>query len=149
MWPREDEFIQQWKLQKANEKFERSNNLRLDRVPQALQRAYSRMGIQFYGEKSVRGWQISETELKQMWPPYLPALILRGEHDFVTMDHVAPYVEGIALAQYAELSGLSHMAHLEDETRSLLYSQRYFTILLIIFYNVVNYILLYSHIWRT
>ena len=33
-WPQDDdEAIQHWKLQKANEKFERTHNLRLDAVP--------------------------------------------------------------------------------------------------------------------
>jgi proline-specific peptidase len=117
-WPRgDDEAIQHWKLQKANEKFEKTHNLRLDTVPEALQRAYSRMGVQFYGEKSVRGWKVGHEDLERDWPPNLPVLVMRGEHDFVSMDSVAPYVEGIGLAQYAELAGLSHMAHLEDEAR--------------------------------
>ena len=116
-WPREDDFIQQWKLQQANAKFERTNNLRLDYMPQALQRAYSRMGVHFYGEKVVRSWRVEEAELRQEWPAHVPALVMRGQHDFVSTEAVACYVEGIPLAQYAQLSGLSHMAHLEDPER--------------------------------
>jgi hypothetical protein len=59
------------------------------------------MGVQFSGEKSVRGWKVSHQDLARNWPPNLPVLVMRGEHDFVSTDAVAVYVEGIGLAQYA------------------------------------------------
>ena len=40
-WPRDDEMIQHWKLQKENEKFERTNNLRLNTVRPLFPRACS------------------------------------------------------------------------------------------------------------
>lgn len=52
----------------ANEKFERTNNLRRDSPPDALRRAYARMGVQFFGEKAVRDWQVGAADLRRRWP---------------------------------------------------------------------------------
>eukprot|EP00960_Hanusia_phi_P039377 753868-Hanusia_phi.AAC.3 len=103
----------------ANDKFTSSHNLRLPSSPLCLQEAFCHLGVVWRGASSVGDWRIEEEDLQSNWPRNLPALVLRGEHDYISKDLVAPFVEGIARAEYAELAGLSHMAHLEDPRRFL------------------------------
>jgi len=118
-WPREKDWVEQWKLQVANDKFTTMHNLRLKSSPLCLQEAFCHLGVVWRGATSVGDFRIDQKDLESKWPRNLPALVMRGEHDYISKELVAPFVEGIERAEYAELAGLSHMAHLEDPRRFL------------------------------
>jgi len=113
-WPRTKDFVDQWCLQQANEKFVKTHNLRMDAQPEALNDAYSKQGTVWRGAKAVADYAITEERFSARWPQKIPALCLRGEHDFVTIDNMVPFLEGAFFSEYVQLRGASHQAHLED-----------------------------------
>mmetsp|Transcript_36517 Transcript_36517/g.57030 ORF Transcript_36517/g.57030 Transcript_36517/m.57030 type:complete len:142 (-) Transcript_36517:617-1042(-) len=118
-WPKEATYIEQWRKQLANEKFEKRHNLRMNTQPECMRRAYSKAGIVWRGALVVQDWKVTEEDLKKNWPKGMSSVILRGEHDFVTKECVSDYIEGIPDVEYLELRGMAHMAHLEDTRRYL------------------------------
>jgi proline-specific peptidase len=84
--------------------------------PECLEAALARGGSAWRGTGVIADWSApGGAQLAAAWPskPPLPALLVSGEHDFVTPACVAPLAERIPGASWALLRGASHMPHLE------------------------------------
>mmetsp|Transcript_76321 Transcript_76321/g.205109 ORF Transcript_76321/g.205109 Transcript_76321/m.205109 type:complete len:186 (+) Transcript_76321:3510-4067(+) len=130
-WPDCHEFVQQWRNQLVHDRFQRTHNLRLpawtaagsaasaavrQELPSCLSRALSKAGVVWAGAVALKGWSVEEAAgWSGAWPP-VQWLVLRGEHDFVDR-RCALDVGHKGAAEYVELTGLSHLAHLEAPSR--------------------------------
>ncbi len=87
--------------------------------PACLEAALARGGSVWRGTGVIADWAVPPAEvLAAAWPRSvrqrpLPALLLSGEHDFVTPASVEPLAQRIPGAQWHLLPGASHMPHLE------------------------------------
>ena len=83
--------------------------------PEALAAAYEHAGTTWRGSSAIEGLEVDREVLQSI---ACPALVIRGEHDFVTELCTAPW-RALPLAQFVTIPGASHHTLLEDPERYL------------------------------
>jgi proline iminopeptidase len=92
------------------EQFMAAHNCRLPGEQPELAAAYAHAGTTWRGSGAISGLEVDADALGCI---RCPALVLRGEHDFVTEACVAPW-SALPEATFVTLAGTSHHALLED-----------------------------------
>jgi len=107
--------------------FKATHYCRLPETPACVARALAGAGPPgvFRGTAAIPGWDARPALAAGRWPAELPALVLNGEHDFVTAACVAPFAEHIPNCRAEALAGCSHLTYLEDEGAFLRAVQRF------------------------
>ena len=92
------------------EAFMAQHNLRVEPQPQRLVDAYAHAGTLWRGTSAIKDLVVSGETMGRI---RCPALVLRGEHDFVTEACVEAW-RGLPDARFETLAGCSHHALLEQ-----------------------------------
>jgi L-proline amide hydrolase len=87
--------------------------------PACVEAAFAAGGSEWRGTGVIADWAAPSAAAMapggaSPWPAAVRALLLSGEHDFVTPGCVAPLADAIPGATWRLLEGTSHMPHLED-----------------------------------
>jgi len=90
--------------------FKAAHECRLPERPNALVDAYKHAGSVWRGSGAIAGWELDASAPKLS----VPALVLRGEHDFVTETVAGGWAGAFERCRTKVLDGCSHHALLED-----------------------------------
>jgi len=96
------------------ELFRKTHRCRLPEMPRVLEDAYARAGSVWRGTSAISGYAASPPPAGAARMP--PAMIMRGEHDFVSESSVAGWRDAFStgVLRYMTLSGCSHHGLSED-----------------------------------
>ena len=96
----------------AQEAFMAQHNLRVEPQPQRLVDAYAHAGTLWRGTSAIKDLVVSGETMGRI---RCPALVMRGEHDFVTEACIEPWRKGLpaGAARFVTIAGASHHALLE------------------------------------
>ena len=95
------------------------HNCRASPTPEHVTASYAAGATVFRGSGAIAGWSArSESEAAAVWPAGLEALVVSGEHDFVTPDCARPWLERLparAKPTWELVPGASHMPFNEPD----------------------------------